>query len=88
MTTPQGQKAKQEAKKDAGVSKKDTGQAARGAAGAGGVGEDKPKTTRAERRAKQEAERAAKDAGLPKVSSPPATIALVTVWPSGAGSTM
>lgn len=67
---PQGQKAKQEigqAKKDTGPAKKDMGQAARGAAGVG-VGEDKPKTTRAERRAKQEAERAAKEAGVPKVS--------------------
>ena len=85
--TLQGQKAKQEAgqaKKDAGPAKKDarpakqdTGQAGRGAAGAG-VGEDKPKTTRAERRAKQEAERAAKEAGVPKVSPPPATVVLTT----------
>lgn len=83
MATPQGQKTKPEVgqtKKDAGPAKNDTGQAARGAAGGGGVGEDKPKTTRAERRAKQEAERAAKEAGLPKVSSPPAVVVLLTVW--------
>ena len=56
----------QKAKQEAGQTKKDAGQAARGGAGVG-VGEEKPKTTRAERRAKQEAERAAKEAGVPKV---------------------
>lgn len=54
-------------KQEAGQAKKDAGQAAQGGAGVG-VGEEKPKTTRAERRAKQEAERAAKEAGVPKVS--------------------
>ena len=43
---------------------KDGGQ---GGAGQGGAAQEKPKTTRAERRAKQEAERAAKEAGVPKV---------------------
>ena len=52
----QGQKAKQEA----GQPKKEAAQAPQG-------GQEKPKTTKAERRAKQEAERAAKEAGVPKV---------------------
>ena len=56
----------QKAKQEAGQTKKDAGQAARGEPRLG-VGEEKPKTTRAERRAKQEAERAAKEAGVPKV---------------------
>ena len=74
---PQGQKAKQ----DTGPAKKDMGQAAQGAAGVG-AGEDKPKTTRAERRAKQEAERAAKEAGVPKVSchTPLQSVLLWHIW--------
>ena len=43
---------------------------------------DKPKTTRAERRAKQEAERAAKEAGVVKVCTPelPSIVAIAEQW--------
>ena len=47
--------------------KQEGGQAKKDAAQAPQDGQEKAKTTRAERRAKQEAERAAKEAGAPKV---------------------